>query len=44
MFTLALEDIKVTIPGLQLVCAPVTLAVYLYAKESPANLCIVYFP
>lgn len=44
MFPLALEDIKVRIPGLQLVCAPVTLAVNLYGKESPANLRIVYFP
>lgn len=44
MFTLASEDIKAKIPGLQLVCAPVTLAVNLYGKVSLASLCIVSFP
>lgn len=34
MFTLALEDIKETIPGLQLVCAPVTLTVNLRKRVS----------
>lgn len=41
MFSLALEDIKVKIPGLQLVCAPVTLTVNLYGR-SLQPICVSY--
>lgn len=43
MLTLALEDVKVKIPGLQLACAAVTLTVNRYGEESPASLRIAYF-